>query len=93
MGLDKRIDEGEIRFRQANIAGKQCVDTIRAERERRDLVVQLADAEGRVLPSLRAGFDDFGGSGGDPADADAGKGVGFGGGAGDDGFCVGYGED
>lgn len=93
MGFDKGVHEREVRLREPDVARQQRVDAAVAERKRRNLVVDLAHADARVLSRPRACFHDLGRARSDPAHADAGQSVGFGEGAGGDGFGVGERED
>lgn len=59
MLLDEAIQRLKIGSCESDIPTKQIVDAVLRESESRDLFVQLADRDRRVIPCLRTGFDDF----------------------------------
>lgn len=85
---DELLQDLQVRLGEADVAGEQGVDGAGAEGARSDLLVQAADADGRVVAGGGHLLDEGRAARGDPADADAGEAVGLGERARGDGVLV-----
>lgn len=90
---NKPLKQRKITLRKRNISPQQCMNRIRAQRERRNTLIQLTDRDGSVIADFGDLLDEVAVAARDPADAEAREGVGFAEGAGGDGVCVAGGEE